>query len=160
MKYPVFLAAASLFAALVAQGFAEPPAAELPPAVEAKIRALDEEERQAVLASDVPTLERLWSPNILINNPQNGITPTREALLGRVREGKIHYSSFERHIEAMRANGDDLVIVMGAEKVVPAAPAPNAGQVVSRRFTDLWRLHDGTWALIARHANVVPTLGP
>ena len=159
MKYPALLLGGLLFLQFTAPGLAEPPAAPAP-AVEAKIRALDEEERQAVLAGDVPTLERLWSPNIIVNNPQNGITPNREALLQRVREGRIHYSSFERHIEAMRSDGDDLVVVMGAEKVVAAAPAPGAGQTVLRRFTDLWKLRDGVWTLIARHANVIPSAGP
>lgn len=159
MNYPALLIGSFLFAQLAASGLADP-AATPSPTVEAKIRALEDEERNAVLAGDVSALEHLWSSDIIINNPQSSITPTREALLLRVREGKIHYSSFERHIEAMRASGDNLVIVMGAEKVVPAGPAPGAGQAVMRRFTDLWKLQDGTWTLIARHANVIPNAGP
>ena len=148
-----------LFAQIAGSSLADP-SATLSPAVEAKIRSLEDEEHHAVLATDVPTLERLWSTDIIVNNPQSRITPNREALLERVREGKIHYSSFERRIEAMRASGDDLVIVMGAEEVVPASPAPNTGKTVLRRFTDLWKKKDDTWTLIARHANVVPGASP
>lgn len=159
MNYPAFLIGSFLFARLATSGLADPVATPSP-TVEARVRALEDEERNAVLAGDVSALEHLWSANLIVNNPQSSITPTREALLQRVREGKIHYSSFERHIEAMRASGDDLVIVMGAEKVVPAGPGPGAGQVVMRRFTDLWKLTDGNWTLIARHANVIPNAGP
>ena len=126
-----------------------------PPAVEAKVRALEEEERSAVLKGDINALERLWSVNMIVNNPQSAIAPSREAVLQLVREGKIRYSSFGRSIEAMRGDGN-LVIVMGAEEVVPAGPGPRAGQVVRRRFTNIWRLEEGTWTMIARHANVIP----
>ena len=135
---------------MVAQQQAAPP-----PAVETTVRALEEEERTAVLKGDINALERLWSVNMIVNNPQSAIAPSRDAVLQLVREGKIRYSSFGRSIEAMRGDAN-LVIVMGAEEVVPSSPGPRAGQVVRRRFTNIWRLEVGTWTLIARHANVVP----
>ena len=122
---------------------------------ESSIRALEEQERQAVLHSDTDALQKLWSPVMIVNNPQSTITPDREAVLTLVRDGFIKYSSFERTIEAVRFHGD-LAIVMGAEKVEPIGRNPKAGQQVKRRFTNIWSRTGSTWQVIARHANVIP----
>lgn len=72
MNYPALLCVSVLLAQLVpAAGRAEPAAgATLSPALETKIRALDEQEIHAVLAGDAATLERLWSSRILERDPQ------------------------------------------------------------------------------------------
>ena len=122
---------------------------------ESSIRALEEQERQAVLGSDTDTLQKLWSPLMIVNNPQSTITPDREAILKLVRDGFIKYSRFERTIEAVRFHGD-LAIVMGAEKVDAIGRNPKAGQQVKRRFTNIWARTGDNWQVIARHANVIP----
>lgn len=119
------------------------------------IRHLEEDERKAVLASDTAKLEELWSPVMIVNNPQSTITPDRQAILNLVRGGFIKYSRFERTIEAIRFHGD-LAIVMGAETVEPIGNNPKAGQKVKRRFTNVWLQAEGRWQVIARHANVIP----
>jgi ketosteroid isomerase-like protein len=121
---------------------------------ERTIRSLEEQEVVAVLTQDVALLERLMSERIIVNNPQNGITPDREGVLDRVRRGLIRYSSFERRIEAIRIEGD-VAIVMGLEVVVPKGDAPRAGETVRRRYTNIWKRTGSGWKSIARHANVV-----
>jgi ketosteroid isomerase-like protein len=121
---------------------------------ERTIRSLEEQEVVAVLNQDVAALERLMSERIIVNNPQNGITPDREGVLDRVRKGLIRYSSFERRIEAIRIDGD-VAIVMGLEVVVPKGGAPRAGETVRRRYTNIWKRSGSGWKSIARHANVV-----
>jgi ketosteroid isomerase-like protein len=132
------------------------------PTDERTIRALEEEQRVAVLNRDVAALERLWSPAFTVNNPQNGISANREAVLDRVRRGLISYSAYEARIEAIRFSGD-VAIVMGAEMVTPEGDSPRAGQTVHRRFTDIWQrsnLEPGPgWQAIARHASVIATAG-
>jgi len=118
------------------------------------IRQLEEQERQAVLQQDLPALERLWSEEFIVNNPQNRISPSRGDVLALVKRGLIRYAAFERRIEAIRFNGD-IVIVMGAEIVEPIGDAPRAGGTIERRFTNIWRKQDNTWQMIARHANVI-----
>ena len=118
------------------------------------IRQLEEKERQAVLGQDIAELERLWAEEFIVNNPQNQISPSREAVLALVRRGLIRYAAFERRIESIRLSGD-IAIVMGAETVEPVGDTPRAGRTVERRFTNIWRKQDGTWQMIARHANVV-----
>jgi ketosteroid isomerase-like protein len=124
-------------------------------ATESAIRALEEQERTAVLEEDVPALERLWSDQLIVNNPQNEISADRNVVLGRVKGGLIRYSQFERRIESIRLN-DGVVIVMGSETVVRKVDTPGDTRPVHRRFTNIWKKSGGTWRMIARHANVVP----
>ena len=75
-----------------------------------------------------------------------------------VRAGVINFSTFERQIEFIRADGP-FVIIMGSETVVPIGDAPSAGLVagrtIKRRFTNIWKNEAGTWRIFARHANVI-----
>ena len=100
---------------------------------EKTIRSLENQEREAVLKVDVPALKRLWSEHFVVNNPQNLVSPNRDAVLQRVTQGLIHYTLFERRIECIRFDGER----------------------VERRFTHVWKQDGATWRLIARHANVI-----
>jgi len=123
-------------------------------ATEDTIRALEEQERVAVLKEDVPALEKLWSEQLTVNNPQNEISPNRGVVLDRVKRGLIRYSQFERRIEAIRVDGD-FAIVMGSETVVRKDDTASASPPVHRRFTNIWKRSGKSWRMIARHANVV-----
>jgi hypothetical protein len=127
--------------------------------VENIVRALDDQERVAALQRDVPALERLWSDQFVLNSPDNQVVVGRSTVLDKfVRGGVINFSSFERRIELILADGP-LVIIMGLETVVPITDAPAAGlvagQAIRRRFTNIWKDEDGTWRLFIRHANVL-----
>ena len=126
---------------------------------EQRARALDDEERLAALKRDVPTLERLWSDQLTVNAPNNQVVVGRRAVLDTfVHSGVINFSKFERQIEFIRADGP-FVIIMGLETVQPIADAPSAGlvagQLIKRRFTNIWKNEAGTWRLFLRHANVI-----
>ena len=138
-----------LYAAAAAQG------QEQPCSDEAAVRALDDQERAAVLNQDLSALERLWSDRLVVNTPLNRVNGKLDAL-DLLRQGKIHYSTFERRIEFIRVDGD-LAIIMGAETAQPIGMSPFAGETVQRRFTHIWRKEAGTWRLIARHANIIPS---
>jgi len=145
----------SLLSALLTSTVWTPlPAEEARHQEEQEIRALEQAEVTAVLNQDVAALERLWSPQMIVNNPQNGISANRDAVIDRVKRGLIRYSSFDRHIEAIRVSGD-LAIVMGSETVVPKGDAPRAGQTVHRRYTNIWARSGSTWRSVGRHANVI-----
>lgn len=118
------------------------------------IRQLEDQERQAVLKQDVTTLERLWAEEFIVNNPQNQISPSRDAVLALVKKGLIRHAAFERRIESIRFSAD-IAIVMGAETVEPVTDTPHAGGPVERRFTNIWKKQDATWRMIARHANII-----
>lgn len=124
---------------------------------EDSIRQLEDQERQAVLNEDIAALERLWSEEFIVNNPQNRVTTSRNDALALVKRGLIRYTTFERRIETIRFN-DDIAIVMGSETVEPVGNTPRAGAIVERRYTNIWRKKEATWHMIARHANVIAPL--
>lgn len=119
------------------------------------VRALELRQRDAVVAGNILALERIWSPAYVVNSPGNIVNPRAE-VLSRVRQALISYRAYDVSIERITFSGD-LAIVMGAERVTPKG-GPEAGKVVNRRFTDIWRRDGETWLGIARHANVMVPL--
>ncbi len=123
---------------------------------EAAIRSLEARGTSGVLNRDTLALMSVWSEHFMVNAPRNRVAPNRHAVFDLLQQGLIHYSSFEPTIERIRVDGD-IAIVMGAETVRPIGKAPLAGQTVKRRFTHIWRKQAGSWRVIARHANVIPS---
>ena len=119
--------------------------------VEATIRRLDLAEASAVLTADFDTVEKLWAPDMIVNNPFNQVV---KASSGRVRTGAVTYASFTRNIESIQIH-DTTAIVMGNEIVVPSGNSIGAGTTIHRRYTNIWMKRDGQWLLTARHANVI-----
>jgi len=119
----------------------------------ATILALEDESRRAVTVLDFATLERLWSENFVVNSPGNSIVPNRAAVFAlfrsRARDGRL-YSVYDIAIDGVTFTGD-LAIVMGTDTVLPPT-APAGTPPAARRYTNIWRLEDGTWRLIARQA--------
>ena len=121
---------------------------------ESEIRRLENLEREAVLKSDSTLLfMQLWSPMMVINSPAN-VVGTVEGTKHLLRTGGLNYLSFERNIEKITFN-DELAIVMGEEKIKPQGKQMNAGKLVTRRFTNVWRLSNNNWSIIARQATII-----
>ncbi|TYZ07043.1 nuclear transport factor 2 family protein [Hymenobacter lutimineralis] len=124
------------------------------PALLEKIRRLDLAHAQAIFRSDAAALDSLMNDDVSVNHPTNRIVKEKKELLGLIKQGVIRYSAFERTPESFLFF-KDMVVVMGGEVVVPAKGAPNAGQKLRRRYTNIWLLQDGKWKLSVRHANNV-----
>ena len=113
-----------------------------------QIEELEAEHCRAFVARDFERLERLWATDLLVNSPINRVHD-KKRVLELLRVGVISHSSLECHAEAMMQQGG-FVIVMGNE-VLTNAPG---GAPVRRRYTNVWGSKDGSWQLIARHANI------
>ncbi len=124
-------------------------------ALEQEIRRLDLAEAEAVLRRDFGALDKLCAKDFTVNNPRGEISKGSEAVKELMRSGVINYASFLREIELVLIHGKT-IIVMGRETVVPNENAPQAGQTVRRRYTNIWMKRNGKWLLTARHASVVP----
>lgn len=120
---------------------------------EDEIRSLEEREHRAMLSQDTETLRNIWATDFMVNAPFNRVTLSSEEVIDLVQKGMIKYSSFERNIEGIMIK-DDTAITMGSEEVVPLGEVPNAGEIVQRRYTNIWKKQEGQWRLIARHANI------
>ena len=120
---------------------------------EQEVRAAEQQHRAAFLANDVAALDAMFSDDFVVNSPLN-VVVDKPRLLGMVRQGVLTLSSFEQNIDQVRRYGD-VVVVMGGDRVVYAAPSPNAGQTHRRRFTDLWRQDGARWRFVARQASLI-----
>lgn len=121
---------------------------------EAAIRHLENLERESVLKSDSAALfDKIWSPNMIVNTPAN-MVGTVEGTKHHLRSGGLNYLSFERTIEKITFNGD-VAIVMGEEKIQPQGMQPNAGKMVTRRFTHVWQYAHNNWSIIGRQATII-----
>jgi hypothetical protein len=121
---------------------------------ESEIRRLEILERESVLKGDSLALfDKIWSPKMVINTPAN-VVGTVEATKALLRSGSLAYLSFERNIEKITFN-DNIAIVMGGETIKPQGKQMNAGKVVTRRFTNVWKFSNNSWSIIARQATII-----
>ena len=107
----------------------------------------------ALGTGDFATAETLFAADFVVNSPINSVVD-RTNVLGRVRSSEIRQEETVLKIEFAGVRGE-LVVLMGEETVRPAAAMPNAGKVVRRRFTDVWREIDGAWKLAIRQSTIV-----
>lgn len=119
-----------------------------------QIAKLEQLEVQAILSGDKATLGTLWHPDYLVNAPHNQLTRSADEVISLVAAGVIAYDRFDRVCEGTAIHGD-VAIAMGHEVVTPKN-GPQAGQTLTRRYSNIWwHDADGGWRMIARHANVV-----
>lgn len=121
--------------------------------IETKIKSLEQNEVQAVLNKDTIALKQLWDKDYVVNNPENKIVLAKPNSVDRPVLQK-QKSSFTREVQKIIINGD-VAISMGKEVVVSAGDSLNSEQTIERRYTNIWMKKDGSWKLIARHANKI-----
>jgi hypothetical protein len=114
-----------------------------------EIRTLEERGRVAFLAGDIPTLDAMWDDRLLVNSPLN-IVNDKAKVLDLLASGRIRHTSDEVEIEHIARYGD-VVVVMGRD----AVDGPPTNVLTHRRFTNIWQLQNGSWQMIARHAQVI-----
>ncbi len=119
--------------------------------IETEIKRLEQAEVKATLDRDTMMLRKIWDKNFVVHNPEGKIILSKTNSVDRpvLQAQRV---SFTREVEQITINGD-AVISMGKEVVVPAGDNADAGQTIVRRYTNIWMKKDGSWRLIARHAN-------
>ncbi len=92
----------------------------------------------------------------MVNTPRNEVTATRDSILMLQKRGLLDYTRFDKIIERIQVQ-ENLVITMGHEIIVSKTdtPAVKAGQIMKRRFTNIWMKKNGQWQQIARHASII-----
>lgn len=148
------LVLASMLALSCTASFAQQLQLPEDPALKEQIRKLDLAHAEAIFKGDKAALQELLPDDHTVNHPTNRIVQEKTELLKLIDDGVIRYARFERRPEKFLFYRD-LVVVMGDETVVPAPGAPNAGEVLRRRYTNAWMKQDGKWRLAFRHANIV-----
>ncbi len=121
--------------------------------IESEIKRLEQMEVQAVLKKDTVTLLKLWDKDYVVNAPDNKINFAGKTTLDRPVLQRSR-TSFTRDVEQVIVRGN-IVFSMGSETVVPTEDKTNTQNTVKRRYTNIWMKKDGSWRLVARHANVI-----
>jgi len=65
-----------------------------------QIRQLDLAHARAIFEGNAASLDTLMSDDVTVNHPTNRIVKEKQELLGLIKKGVIHYTTFERMPEA------------------------------------------------------------
>jgi ketosteroid isomerase-like protein len=118
------------------------------------IRELEQKEVKAVLAKDTVGLKSMWSEDMTVNSPFNQIVKPGKTTVDRPVISRLNYATFQRNIESVLIKGG-IIVTMGNELVVEKGDKGTPGRTIKRRYTNIWMNEDGTWKIIARHANEI-----
>jgi hypothetical protein len=112
--------------------------------------------QEVMLAVDMPSVEQLMAPDLVVNAPINKVVD-RANVLARLKASQISYEpNVVRNIDFAGVRGD-MVVIMGEEITHPNKNAPYAGKTEHRRFTDVWKPFGGVWKLWFRQATITKT---
>ena len=150
MKICLLLAAAFTLLSYPFQG--QSPASAESEVARKQIEATQQMVNRAVHERDFATLEKFWSPQMVVNAPENTIR-SRKDVLADMRQGGLSYSSLMGTAESFHLFGD-IAIQMGHEDFVMAA-GPAAGKPLQRRYTNVWQHTGDHWVQIARQATIL-----
>lgn len=125
--------------------------------IEKEIRQLDQRNASMVAKADTTAFIDLLAPEFTINRTTGTITSGRDKTLELMRKGMVTYDSFSVQTEMVLVKSPTLAISMGNEVVVSGGNRDLKGQVVRRRFTHVWIKENGSWRILARHANNICT---
>jgi ketosteroid isomerase-like protein len=114
-----------------------------------QIEASEHAVAKAFATKDYAALEKLWSPQMIVNSPGNGVL-TRDQVFAAIRIDQLNYAKYDNTVDGFQVFGD-IAVLMGHEHLTPAT-GPEAGTILYRRFTDIWQRTNGSWLQIARQA--------
>ena len=107
---------------------------------------------RALATHDVAALEKVWSPKMIVNGPNNTVL-TRAEIFQAMKDGQLDYEAdYKSTMEKVEFFGD-VAITMGEDTYTPAF-GPDKGKMLHRRSTNVWQYADGEWMMIARQATI------
>lgn len=119
----------------------------------AQIKLLEAAQVKAILQSDTVTLAKIWAEDFHVNSPTN-VVVNRSQVFQRIKNTFIKYSTYTQEPEYYGVFGD-VVVVMGKETVIPIGDNPDKDKIITRRYTDIYKMINGEWKEISRHANII-----
>ena len=146
-----------LYLAALAGCFAERAGAvvapDTQPNLEQALRDVDMEQARLVLKSDVAGLTGLFHPSYVAHAP-NGRVYSLDQVLALVRDGSLARERFQRTQEIVTISGTTGVVV-GVDRLEEPPPLARNGER-TRRYTNIYVMHEGRWRLLARHFHLLP----
>lgn len=107
---------------------------------------------KALATHDQAALEKLWSPQMIVNGPNDTVL-TRAEIFQALKDGQVDYESgYKSTLEKVQFFGN-IAVTMGEDTYTPAF-GPDKGKLLHRRSTNVWQYKDGDWMMIARQATI------
>ena len=107
---------------------------------------------KALATHDQAALEKIWSPNMIVNGPNNTVL-TRAEIFEGMKKGQLDYEAdYKTTMEKIEFFGN-VAVTMGEDSYTPAF-GPEKGKLLHRRSTNVWQYTDGSWMMIARQATI------
>jgi len=120
--------------------------------VEQHLLSLEQKRCEALLAADIPALDKLLSQRLVFTHA-NALSDTKETFLEKMRQGRIVYVRLEvtesRVIELKESA--ILLCRMTAELLVAGVP-----KRIDNRTLSIWAIEDGQYSLVAYQPTPVP----
>ena len=107
---------------------------------------------KALAMHDQAALEKVWSPKLIVNGPNNTVL-TRAEIFEGMQNGQLDYEAGYKTVAEKVEFFGDVVVMMGEDTYTPAS-GPDKGTLLHRRSTNVWQYADGNWMMIARQATI------
>ena len=121
--------------------------------IENEIRQIEKKRTDAYMIKDTATILKMYASDYFVNSPSNRVIALDE-FIKRLMSGIISTTNYTNEIEKIIIKGN-IAISMGHESYIGAENNPEAGQIITMRYTNFWAKEKNGWKLFARHANIV-----
>jgi ketosteroid isomerase-like protein len=112
---------------------------------------LEEERNQALQTGDIPTLERIYSDDLIYTNA-SGALLTKAQHLAELKSRGLNFHSFKHEDVQVTMHGDTGFVTGISKSVVEYRGSVSTG---SRRFLNIFVKKDGRWQLVGHvEANI------
>ena len=111
----------------------------------AEILKVDEERNQALQNGDIPTLERIYSDDLVYTNASGNLL-TKAQHLAELKARTLHFQSFIHEDVQTTVHGDTGVLTGISKSVVEYKGSVSSSH---RRFLNVFSKKDGHWLVVA-----------
>ena len=120
--------------------------------VEQQLLSLEQKRCEALLAADIPVLDKLLSQRLVFTHA-NALSDTKETFLEKMRQGRIVYVRLEvTESRVIELNESAILLCrMTAELLVAGVP-----KRIDNRTLSVWAIEDGQFSLVAYQPTPVP----
>ena len=120
--------------------------------VEHQLLSLEQKRCEALLAADIPALDKLLSQRLVFTHA-NALSDTKETFLEKMRQGRIVYVRLEvTESRVIELNESAILLCrMTAELLVAGIP-----KRIDNRTLSVWAIEDGQFSLVAYQPTPVP----
>jgi hypothetical protein len=120
--------------------------------VEQHLLSLEQKRCEALLAADIPALDKLLSRRLVFTHA-NSLSDTKETFLEKMRQGRIVYVRVEvTESRVIELNESAILLCrMTAELLVAGVP-----KRIDNRTLSVWAIEDGQFSLVAYQPTPVP----